>query len=404
MDKIIKYSIDKIWGVSLDYKRYLYNDLVDINEKIVGVVGLRGVGKTTLLLQIANQNKEKSVYFSMDSVFVKGKTIFEIVEELYNNFGFRYFFIDEVHKYKNWEQDLKTLYDFFDDIKIYFSGSSSIDLIKGNYDLSRRGLLFHLNKFSFREFLYLRYDVLFESINLEDIFINYKKLSSFYYSKEKKLVGYFKEYLLYGELGFTYETDEKYYNEKFGNIINKIIYEDISSFYRLKTENIYYFFEILKFIANSSPSDVNYSNIAKLLQTTPDTIKLYINILVEIGLLNIFGVEGKISVNLRKTKKILFELTAFLSYFSDSLNIENTIGTLRESFVVSMLNKNGSIFYPEKGDLLFVYNKNKYILEIGGKNKTLKQIKNVENSFLIKDDIEIAKEREIPIWLFGFIY
>lgn len=404
MDKIIKYSIDKIWGVSLDYKRYLYNDLVDINEKIVWVVWLRWVWKTTLLLQIANQNKEKSVYFSMDSVFVKWKTIFEITEELYNNFGFRYFFIDEIHKYKNWEQDLKTLYDFFDDIKIYFSWSSSIDLIKWNYDLSRRWLLFHLNKFSFREFLYLRYDVLFESINLEDIFINYKKLSSFYYSKEKKLVWYFKEYLLYWELGFTYETDEKYYNEKFWNIINKIIYEDISSFYRLKTENIYYFFEILKFIANSSPSDVNYSNIAKLLQTTPDTIKLYINILVEIGLLNIFWVEWKISVNLRKTKKILFELTAFLSYFSDSLNIENTIGTLRESFVVSMLNKYWSIFYPDKWDLLFVYNKNKYILEIWWKNKTLKQIKNIENSFLIKDDIEIAKEREIPIWLFWFIY
>lgn len=404
MDKVIKYSIEKISWVSLNYKRYLYNDLVDINEKIVWVVWLRWIWKTTLLLQIANKNKEKSVYFSMDSVFVKWKTIFEITEEFYNNFGFRYFFIDEIHKYKNWEQDLKTLYDFFGDIKIYFSWSSSIDLIKWNYDLSRRWLLFHLNKFSFREFLYLRYDVLFETIDLNNLFVNYKAISLEYYSKEKNIVRYFREYLSYWELGFTYETDEKYYNEKFWNIINKIIYEDISSFYKLKTENIYYFFEILKFISNSSPSRINYSSIAKLLQTTPDTIKLYINILFEIWLLNIFWVEWKISVNLRKTKKILFDLTAFLLYFSDSLNIENTIWTLRESFIVSMLKKYGSIFYPDKWDLLFIYDKNKYTLEIWWKNKTFKQIKNIENSFLIKDDIEIAKEREIPIWLFWFIY
>lgn len=404
MDKVIKYSIEKISWVSLNYKRYLYNDLVDINEKIVWVVWLRWIWKTTLLLQIANKNKEKSVYFSMDSVFVKWKTIFEITEEFYNNFGFRYFFIDEIHKYKNWEQDLKTLYDFFGDIKIYFSWSSSIDLIKWNYDLSRRWLLFHLKKFSFREFLYLRYDVLFETINLNNLFVNYKAISLEYYSKEKNIVRYFREYLSYWELGFTYETDEKYYNEKFWNIINKIIYEDISSFYKLKTENIYYFFEILKFISNSSPSRINYSSIAKLLQTTPDTIKLYINILFEIWLLNIFWVEWKISVNLRKTKKILFDLTAFLLYFSDSLNIENTIWTLRESFIVSMLKKYGSIFYPDKWDLLFIYDKNKYTLEIWWKNKTFKQIKNIENSFLIKDDIEIAKEREIPIWLFWFIY
>ncbi|MFA5917419.1 MAG: AAA family ATPase [Candidatus Gracilibacteria bacterium] len=404
MERILKYSAEKILSVSLDYKRYLYNDLENINEKIVGIVGLRGIGKTTILLQVARRNPKNSVYFSMDSVFVKGKTIFDIVEDLYKNYDFKYFFIDEIHKYKDWEQDLKTLYDFFDDIKIYFSGSSSIDLIKGNYDLSRRGLLFHLNKFSFREFLYLKYKLSLENIKLDVLLKDYKNLSLSIYTKENKIGKYFKEYLSFGELGFAFNTEEKYYNDKFGNIINKIIYEDISSFYNLKTENINYFFEILKFIANSSPSDINYSNIAKLLHTTPDTVKFYINILSEIGLINIFGVEGKISVNFRKTKKIMFELTAFLQYFSDNLNTENTIGSIRESFVISMLNKFGKVFYPEKGDVLFVYDKNKYVFEIGGKNKTFKQIKNIENSFLIKDDIEIAKEREIPIWLFGFLY
>jgi hypothetical protein len=340
----------------------------------------------------------------MDSVFVKWKTIFDIVEDLYKNYDFKYFFIDEIHKYKDWEQDLKTLYDFFDDIKIYFSWSSSIDLIKWNYDLSRRWLLFHLNKFSFREFLYLKYKLSLENIKLDVLLKDYKNLSLSIYTKENKIWKYFKEYLSFWELGFAFNTEEKYYNDKFWNIINKIIYEDISSFYNLKTENINYFFEILKFIANSSPSDINYSNIAKLLHTTPDTVKFYINILSEIGLINIFWVEWKISVNFRKTKKIMFELTAFLQYFSDNLNTENTIWSIRESFVISMLNKFWKVFYPEKWDVLFVYDKNKYVFEIWWKNKTFKQIKNIENSFLIKDDIEIAKEREIPIWLFWFLY
>ncbi len=127
-------------------------------------------------------------------------------------------------------------------------------------------------------------------------------------------------------------------------------------------------------------------------------------ILSEIGLINIFWVEWKISVNLRKTKKIMFELTAFLQYFSDNLNTENTIWSIRESCVISMLNKFWKVFYPEKWDVLFIYDKNKYVFEIWWKNKTFKQIKNIENFFLIKDDMEIAKEREIPIWLLWLLY
>lgn len=404
MEKIIKYSTEKISTVFYDYKRYLYNDLVNINEKIVWIVWLRWVWKTTLLLQIAKQKEEKSIYFSMDSVFIKWKTIFDIVENLYKNYDYKYFFIDEIHKYKNWEQDLKTIYDFFSDIQIYFSWSSSIDLIKWNYDLSRRWLLFHLHKFSFREYLLLKYNISIDKITINEILENYKKLSLNIYFKQNKIWKYFKEYLSFWELGFTFDTEEKYYNDKLWNIINKVIYEDISSFYNLKTENIYYFFEILKFIANSSPSNINYSNIAKLLHTTPDTIKFYINILCEIWFINMFWIEWRISINLRKTKKILFELTNFIDYFSDSLNVENSIWTKRESFVVSVLNKIWKVYYPKKGDLLLIYDSKKYIFEIWWKNKKLTQIKNIDNSFLIKDDLDIWNEKEIPIWLFWLMY
>lgn len=404
MEKIIKYSQEKINNINNESKRYLYEKAVNINEKIIWIVWFRWVGKTTLLLQIASLNQEKSAYFSMDSVFIRWKKIFDIIEEFYKNYDKRIFFIDEIHKYKDWQQDLKTLYDFYDDIKIYFSGSSSIDLIKWNYDLSRRWILLKLEKLSFREFLYFTYKLDFDKISLDNIMQDYKKISLSIYSKEKNILTYFEEYLSYWELAFTITTEKEYYKEKLSNTLNKSIYEDISSFYKLKTENIYYFFEILRFIANSRPSDVNYLNISRLLSTTPDTIKSYIQILKEIWLLHIIWKEWKISVNLRKSKKIFFELNNLIDLFSDEINIRNTIWLKRESFVVRELDKITKLYYPEKWDLIIVNWKEKYIFEIWWKNKKLEQIKWIKNWFLVKDGIDIWTENQIPIYLFWFLY
>lgn len=404
MEKIIKYSQEKISNINNESKRYLYEKVVNINEKIIWIVWFRWVGKTTLLLQIASLNQEKSAYFSMDSVFIRWKKIFDIIEEFYKNYDKRIFFIDEIHKYKDWQQDLKTLYDFYDDIKIYFSGSSSIDLIKWNYDLSRRWILLKLEKLSFREFLYFTYKLDFDKISLDNIMQDYKKISLSIYSKEKNILTYFEEYLSYWELAFTITTEKEYYKEKLSNTLNKSIYEDISSFYKLKTENIYYFFEILRFIANSRPSDVNYLNISRLLSTTPDTIKSYIQILKEIWLLHIIWKEWKISVNLRKSKKIFFELNNLIDLFSDEINIRNTIWLKRESFVARELDKITKLYYPEKWDLIIVNWKEKYIFEIWWKNKKLEQIKWIKNWFLVKDGIDIWTENQIPIYLFWFLY
>ncbi|MDQ7022075.1 MAG: AAA family ATPase [Candidatus Gracilibacteria bacterium] len=329
MDKILLYSEEKISGVNTKFKRYLFDEIIENKNNIIGIVGLRGIGKTTLLLQIAKQ-RDKSVYFSMDSSFIIGKKIFNIVEELYKSYKILNFYIDEIHKYKNWEQDLKTIYDFLPDVKIIFSGSSSIDLIKGNYDLSRRGKIFNLNKFSFLEYLEFKHNIIFEGYAFEELINNYKLINFEIYKKQKNILELFKQYLKIGELGFALEEDIKDYREKLENIINKIVYEDISNFYKLKTENISYFFEILKFIANSAPSEINFSNIAKLLNTTSSTVKSYFDILIEIGFLNVMGKSGKISVQLRKTKKIYFEMQNFMNIFFDDINERNYIGVLEK--------------------------------------------------------------------------
>jgi len=402
MDKILIYSQEKIDSVELGFKRYLFDDIALYNNRIIWITGLRWIWKTTILLQIA-KNRENSLYFSMDASFIAWKTIFSIVEEGYKTHNINNFYIDEIHKYKNWEQDLKTIYDFLPKVNIIFSWSSSIDLIKWNYDLSRRWKLFHLEKFSFAEYLDFKYNISLPNYSIEEIIKKSSKISLDIIRLQKNILPLFKEYLEVWELGFSIEGDKKSYEDKLENIINKIIYEDISSFYNLNTENIYYFFEILKSIANSAPSKINYSNIAKTLKTTSNTVKSYISILIEIWFLNAMWKSGKISVQLRKTKKIYFEMQNFMTIFFDTINIQNYIWTLRESFVAGVLNKKWKIFYPKKWDIEFILGSNAYIFEVWWKNKTKTQIKNIENSFLVMDNLEIWTENKIPIWLFGLL-
>jgi hypothetical protein len=239
------------------------------------------------------------------------------------------------------------------------------------------------------------------------------KLSYELFQQNNDLLKYYKNYIKYWELGFVkslwLEEFNSLHNENYEeiiwNIVNKIIYEDISSYYNISSTNLNLFFKILKFSINSSPSILNYSSIAKQIETTSDTVKYYIEILQEIWLVHLIWKEGKISINLRKSKKILFELGGIIELFSEDLYEKANIWLLRESSVVSWLKKVWEVYYSEKGDFLFIYKNKKYILEVWGKNKNYKQLKWVENWFLVKDDISISENKnEIPIWILGFLY
>jgi len=415
MQKILKFSEKKIKNVNLDFKRYLYEDILKIQNTnlITGIVWLRWIWKTTLLLQIAKERElewKKWIYFSCDYSFIYWKTIFDIIEYFYENYDIKYFYIDEIHKQKNWEQSLKTAYDIYDDIKIIFSGSSSIDLIKWTYDLSRRAILRKLNKFSFREYLKFVENVDIEVLNIDKILENSVKLSYEIFQKNNNLLKYYKNYIKYWELGFVKslkkeDFDIENFEEIIWNIVNKIIYEDISSYYNISSTNLSLFLKILKFSINSSPSILNYSSIAKQINTTSDTVKYYIEILQEIWLVHLIWKEWKISVNLRKSKKILFELSSIINLFSEDLYEKANIWLIRESLLVSDLKKVWEIYYSEKGDYLFIHKNKKYFLEIWWKNKTYKQLKWIENWFIIKDDILFSENKnEIPLWMFWLLY
>ena len=382
--------------------RYIYEKF-NMDNRLTGLIGPRGTGKTTLLLQFINEkidNKDDCIYVSIDNLYFSNHFLIDFVAELYDDYGVRYYFFDEIHKYPNWNQELKNIYDSYPDIKVVFSGSSSINLIKGTYDLSRRGVLYRICGMSFREYLLFNGTADVEPVTLNEILKNRieieKKTTGI-----KKIKGHFKKYLGKGFYPF-YLEDEKTYHQKIIRIIEKTIYEDISDFYRLKTENLSSFKRILSYLATIPPGELNKNSISKNIGLDNKTIQNYLNILQETGLIELIG-KNKSGANiLRPTEKIYLDNPDLYQSISEEIGHESKIGTIREIFFIKMIKNAGyKIHYSKTGD----FEVDQTIFEVGGKNKTKKQLKhNLDNAWLVKDDILYGSKHEIPLYLFGFLY
>jgi predicted AAA+ superfamily ATPase len=384
------------------HHRYIYNQF-NIENRLTGLIGPRGTGKTTLLLQYINEkidNKDECIYASIDNLYFSKHLLIDFVNELYEDYGVRYYFFDEIHKYQNWNQELKNIYDSYPDIKVVFSGSSSIDLIKGTYDLSRRGVLYRIGGMSFREYLLFNDTARIDAVPLDEIIKNKNKIEG-KLAGIRRIKGYFKEYLGSGYYPF-YLEDKKTYHQKIIRIIGKTIYEDISNFYRLKTENLSNFKRILSYLATIPPGELNRNSIAKNIGLDNKTIQNYLNILKETGLIELVSVNKSGASLLRQTEKMYLDNPDLYKSIIEEIGYESKIGTIREIFFIKMLKNSGNkIYYSKTGD----FEVNNTFFEIGGKNKTKKQIKNdLDNAFLVKDDILYGNRHEIPLYLFGFLY
>ena len=401
IDKLLATYKRLLQHTNFTHHRYIYKDF-NLNNRLTGLIGPRGTGKTTLLLQYIKENLkiDECIYTSLDNIYFSQNNLLEFVNELYEIYGVRYFFFDETHKYPNWNQELKNIYDSYPDIKIIFSGSSSLDLIKGSYDLSRRGVIYRIGGLSFREYLLFNSIAEIEPYSLNDLLDNKSK-----YEMEigniPKLLGYFKNYIGSGYYPFILE-DINTYSQKIQRIIEKTIYEDISNHYKLKTENLIHFKRIISYMATIPPGELNKNNIAKNIGLDNKTIQNYLDILQETGLIELI-LKNKAGSNiLKKTEKIFLDNTDLYKSVSDEIGFETPVGTLREIYFIKMiLNSGNKLHYSEIGDYIV----SDINFEIGGKNKSLKQIKDHrENSYLVKDDILVGSKYEIPLYLMGFLY
>ncbi len=380
---------------TINYKRYFF-DLVDFNERLIGIVGARGIGKTTFLLQYLeelNVADNKKLYFSADSIIAQGITIFDIAEE-FANLGGEVLVIDEIHKYKNFELELKEIYDFLD-IRVIFSGSSALILEHKKADLSRRAVMYRVKGLSFREFLELKLDQTFKSYTLSDILNNHIEISKDIASQIKPLEQ-FKEYLLYGYYPFYFETPNTYYL-KLEETINVVVESDLPMIYNIDPSNIIKLKQLIAYICHSKPYELNLTSLSTKIGINRKTLYLYIHYLALGDIFLKIMPQSKGDTVFAKPAKLYLNNTNLSYAYCDN----QEIGTLRESFFSNQLRGYHKLNYAKVGDFLI---DEKYTFEIGGKNKSFAQIKDLKNSFIAADEIEVGFGNKIPLWLFGFIY
>ncbi len=378
---------------NIKYKRYFF-DKIDFG-KMTGLIGARGVGKTTFLLQYLKASKlpiSKKLYISADSV--KIDSLFELALEFQKEDG-KLFIIDEIHKYHNFELELKKIYDFLD-LDIIFSGSSALKIDNAKADLSRRAVIYEIEGMSFREFIELKEGIDLPSFSLEDILekhvdIAYELLDKF------NLTLLFKEYLKYGYYPFYFDK-KSHYLIKLNETINAVIEIDIPSVFPMEYQSIRNLKKLIRLVCESHPYTPNIKELLSKMEMGEDYRSLYryLDYLHKAKILKLMRPTTKGDNIFTKPEKIYLNNTNLHHGYCNEVEI----GTIREVFFMSM-NFEHRVTIPKKGDFLI---DDKYLFEVGGKNKSFKQIKDIENSFVVADDIEIGSANKIPLWLFGFLY
>ncbi|MBN2824364.1 MAG: AAA family ATPase [Campylobacterales bacterium] len=399
LTSLFELSNQRIQNQKAVYHRFLFDTIIDNHSKFSGIYGSRGVGKTTLMLQIAKALDFKSdeiLYLSCDHPFLADVSLFELVSE-FHKYGGKCILIDEVHEAVHFEQELKSIYDFLD-IKVLFSGSSAIKLT--NPSFTRRYAMYHLPILSFREYLELSFDrdVRFQSFSFEEIIANHVAITNDVLKQldDEKILKHFEHYLKIGAYPFYFENKQNYIQMVL-DTINTILYADLGSIYNISGEKVTILRKLLTSICVSNPLELSIESLAQKVGTSKVTLYKYIELLHKAELLRHIVYEGKRFKSMQKPDKLYLANTTLFS----SLCIDSKIGTIRESFFASQVSQNASIYYVNRGDFLI---DEKYTVEIGGKNKNFEQLKEIENSFVIADEIEIGFGNKIPLWLFGFLY
>lgn len=397
MDKLIRKHRNLIKETKLDFQRYLL-DKLPWKERLIGIKGARGIGKTTMLLQYIKKEygvSNTALYITLDDLYFTDNRLVDFVDDFVSKGG-EHLFIDEVHKYKNWSIEIKNIYDTYPKLRVVFTGSSLLEILNARSDLSRRALVYNMQGLSYREFLNFYYQINLQSINLEDILSNHEVIALSITDKIKPLQ-YLNEYLKTGYFPF-YSNNEELYYKRLQEIINMIIEIELPQLRNTDVSIIGKVKQLLYVMSQSVPFKPNISALANKIQINRKTLMEYIVYLGDASVLKNLR-KDSFGVNLlQKPEKIFLENT---NYLFSIKNIEPNIGSIRETFFYNQLSEKHDVTYPDKGDFKI---DNKYIFEIGGKDKTKKQIENIKNSYVVADNIESGFENKIPLWLFGFLY
>ena len=389
MDKLSEYSNKLIKGTDTVFFRYIYDE-INWKNRMIGLIGPRGVGKTTLVLQYIKQNLNpaETLYVTAEDFYFVDNRFSDLAGTFVKRGG-KYLFIDEIHKYKDWAKELKLIYDYHKDLNVVFTGSSVLDIRKGVSDLSRRAVIYNMQGLSFREYLQLFHNVSAETYSLEDILQHKVELPDL-----KHPLPLFADYLKKGYYPFALEED---FELRLRQIINQTLENDIPMYADMNVATGRKLKQLLTIISKSAPFKPNMSKIAEMLSASRNNISDYCLYIEEAGMIaqlrdNTGGIRG-----LGKVDKIYLDNTNLIYNLAKDTS---SIGNIRETFFLNQMRVKYYVSASSAADFLV----NEKIFELGGKNKGQKQIKEVENGYIVKDDIENGYLNVIPLWQFGLTY
>lgn len=393
---IVEFYHSKLSQVSLDFKRYLYPQ-INWDSSVIGIMGERGVGKTTMLLQRIKEkyaNPDDTFYISLDHYWFGTHELQDLIKFMYKR-GVTEFYIDEVHKYKGWSGILKTLVDELHDLRIVYTGSSLLEIDNAKVDMSRRQTPYTLKGMSFRE--YLEYDGILKmnAVTLEELLSNHVPIAMDIVSKTKVLVA-FDTYLHTGVYPF-YRDAGKDFLVRLKEVVDTVIESDLPAVEKITYDTVDKCKKLLMIIAENVPLQPNVDKLATSLGTTRDTLLKLLYKLDKAEILELLTVELKSYKKLVNPEKIYLGNTNLMYALSPKIEI----GTLRETFFIDQCASVGTVQMPPKGDFLV---NGKYLFEVGGEGKTFDQIADIPNSYLAVDGIETGFGARIPLWMFGLLY
>lgn len=387
-DSLVAYQNDQLLRVPKAFHRYMY-DRLPWEGRMVGLVGPRGVGKSTLLLQhmAESGDREQSLYISADALYLTTHMLVDLADS-FVKYGGKHMYIDEVHKYRNWSRELKQMYDTHPDLKVTFTGSSILDIIDGEADLSRRAVIYTMQGLSFREYLALFHDIHTPVSTLEQI------LAHEVSKPVEHPLAYFKDYLQRGYYPFSHAED---FPLRMEQIVRQTIESDIAQYADLKASTARKLIQLLGVISGIAPMKPNADSLSQEVGVSKNNISDYLVYLEKAGMIGLLrdntgGLRG-----LGKVEKVYIDNPSLMTVLAFG---KPDTGSLRETFFYNQVRVQNRVLASRVSNFTI----GEYTFEIGGRKKGKQQIENVPNGFVVKDDIEYGHHNIIPLWAFGMNY
>ena len=397
MDRIYKTYGRLLAEVDLSFVRYLY-EKINWDNKLIVIKGAKGVGKTTMLLQHIVRtftDKRKALYVSLDHIWFANHSILDLAEHHYTHGG-THLFLDEVHKYKGWQQEIKNIYDSYPDLHVVVTGSSMLKLEESLMgDLSRRHRQYTLEGLSFREYLQLEQVAELPVLSLETV-LNDHFMQASQITSKVKVLHHFEKYVESGYYPF-YREEGDGFSDRLQQVIETIVTSEIPAVSNIEYDSVYKAKLLLAVLAESSPYTLNISSLCTTLQASRNNVLKLIDLMDKAALVRrLYSADSGMNM-LTKPEKVLFYNTNLMYCLTPKADA----GTMRETYLASQLGVAHQLSMPSQGDLVV---DGRWLFEVGGKSKGFSQIKGIENSFVAADDIDIGHGDKIPLWLFGMLY